>query len=123
MPFKANDSINTSIIPTRANSSLITPFLNPTIKNIINSKIIPTSNIFNRQLLKLKLSYKASILIIYVISIAFSAVSVLYITKNPEGAIAVYAVLMILLLFMIFKTDILYKHKNKSKKEDKNNKK
>ena len=80
----------------------------------------PDKEHFHHQLLKLKLSYKASILIIYAISIAFSAVSVLYITKNTEGAIAVYAVLMVLLLFMIFKTDILYKHKNK--KEEKNNK-
>lgn len=46
-PLNTNDNINTAIIPIRANASLITPFLNPTIKNIIKSNIIPTSNIFN----------------------------------------------------------------------------
>ncbi len=71
----------------------------------------PDKEHFHHQLLKLKFSTRASILIIYFINIMFSAVSVFYVMGYSKEAIGVYVLLMISLLFVIFKTDILYNHK------------
>ncbi len=73
---------------------------------------------FHHQLLKLKYSPTASILIIYFIDILFAIVSILFVVGDNKQAIAIYVVLMILLLFVVLKTDILYEHKKK--KEIKN---
>lgn len=73
---------------------------------------------FHHQLLKLKYSPTASILIIYFIDILFAIVSVLFVVGDNKQAIAIYVILMIMLLFVVLKTDILYEHKKK--KEIKN---
>ena len=65
------------------------------------------------ELLKMKYSPVASILIIYAIDITFAAVSILYVLGDNQIAIAIYVVLMILLLFIILRTDILFEHKKK----------
>ena len=67
----------------------------------------------NYQLLKMKYSPVASILIIYATDITFAAVSILYVLGDNQIAIAIYVVLMILLLFIILRTDILFEHKKK----------
>ena len=69
---------------------------------------------FHHQLLKMKYSPTKSILIIYVIDIAFASVSIFYILGDNQIAIAIYVVLMILLLFVILKTDVLFEHKKKN---------
>ncbi len=68
---------------------------------------------FHHQLLKMKYSPTKSILIIYAIDIAFAAVSIFYILGDNQIAIALYIVLMILLLFVVLKTDILFDHSKK----------
>ena len=74
---------------------------------------------FHHQLLKMKYSPTKSILIIYAIDIAFAAVSIFYVLGDNQIAIAIYVILMILLLFVILKTDILFEHKKKNKITDK----
>lgn len=68
---------------------------------------------FHHQLLKMKYSPTKSILIIYAIDIAFAAVSIFYILGDNQIAIAIYVALMILLLFVVLKTDILFDHSKK----------
>ena len=68
---------------------------------------------FHHQLLKMKYSPVASILIIYAIDIAFAVVSILYVLGDNQFAIAIYVILMILLLFIVLRTDILFEHKKK----------
>ena len=82
---------------------------------------------FHHQLLKMKYSPTKSILTIYAIDIAFALISILYILGDNQIAIAIYITLMILLLFVVLKTDILFDHSLKKKvimdaKEEKNNK-
>lgn len=72
---------------------------------------------FHHQLLKMKYSPVASILIIYAIDIIFAAVSILYVLGDNQLAIAIYVILMILLLFVILRTNILFDKKAKRKKE------
>lgn len=72
---------------------------------------------FHHQLLKMKYSPVASILIIYAIDILFAAISIFYCLGDNQIAIMIYVILMILLLFIVLKTDILFDHsKRKNKK-------
>ena len=68
---------------------------------------------FHHQLLKMRYSQTKSILIIYAIDIAFAVVSIFYILGDNQVAIAIYVALMILLLFVVLKTDILFDHSKK----------
>ena len=70
---------------------------------------------FHHQLLKMKYSPVASILIIYAIDISFASISILYTLGNEQIAIALYVILMILLLFVVLRTDILFELKKKKK--------
>lgn len=65
------------------------------------------------QLLNKTASVKKTVIIIYIINMLFSAVSVLYAIGKTDIAIFLYIILMIIAIIFIFKTDILYKHKEK----------
>ena len=75
----------------------------------------PDKEHFHHQLLKLNFSPRVSIIIIYLINILFAIVSIFYAIGNTQEAIVLYLILMLFLLFMILKTDILYKHKDDKK--------
>ncbi|MGN1338005.1 MAG: glycosyltransferase family 4 protein [Candidatus Coprovivens sp.] len=78
----------------------------------------PDKDHFHHQLLKMKFSVRTTVLMIYGINILFAAVSVFYVLGDAKIAIILYVLLMILLLFLVLKTDILFLH-DKSKKESK----
>ncbi len=72
------------------------------------------------QLLKMKFSIPATVLIIYGINILFASVSIFFVLGDQKIAMGIYVVLMLLLLFLVMKTDILFKHhKDEVKKEEK----
>ncbi len=75
----------------------------------------PDKEHLHHQLLKRTSSVKKTVLLIYFTNICFSIVSVLYSWGNTKSAMIIYAVLMVITLFFILKTDILYKHKKKDK--------
>lgn len=77
----------------------------------------PDREHFHHQLLKMKFSPRTSVLIIYLINILFAAVSVFYVLGDNYLAIILYVLLLILLLFIVLKTDILFDHKKGSKDE------
>lgn len=62
----------------------------------------------HHQLLKLKFSPRKTTLIIYLINIAFSSISVLYVVGYFNQAMIIYGILMIILIFFVLKTNILY---------------
>lgn len=68
------------------------------------------------QLLNKTSSVKKAVLIIYFVNILFSAVSILYAIGKTDIAMFLYILLMVIALIFIFKTDILYKHKDKQSK-------
>jgi len=70
----------------------------------------PDKDHFHHQLLKMKFSIRSTVLIIYAINILFASVSIFFVLGDSKMAIAVYVVLMILLLFLVLKTDILFNH-------------
>ncbi len=75
----------------------------------------PDKEHFHHQLLKMKFSPRTSVIIIYLINIAFAAVTIFYVLGDDKFAIVIYLLLIILLLFIVLKTDILFEH-NHSKK-------
>ena len=79
----------------------------------------PDREHFHHQLLKMKFSPKTSVLIIYLINILFATVSIFYVLGDNELAIILYVLLMILLLFIVLKTDILFDHKKRGSSDEK----
>ena len=68
----------------------------------------------HHQLLKMKFSTRKTIFIIYIINALFACVSILFAVGDSKQAIVIYVFLMILLLYIILKTDILFEHKEKN---------
>ena len=84
-----------------------------------NPLTTPDKEHFHHQLLKMQFSTRASLFIIYAVNISFALVSILYVLGNTEYAIALYVCLLVLFLFIVLKTDILFSHtkgKNQEKK-------
>ncbi len=63
---------------------------------------------FHHQLLKMNFSAKTSLLIIYFIEILFAAVSILYTLGDIKYAIILYIALMVVFVFIVMTTDILF---------------
>ncbi|MFI3260797.1 MAG: MraY family glycosyltransferase [bacterium] len=70
----------------------------------------PDKEHFHHQMLKMKFSTKVTVLIIYAINILFALVTIFFVLGDEELAMFIYVILMIILLFIVLKTDILYKH-------------
>ena len=85
------------------------------LRRLINHKKIgePDKQHFHHQLLKMKFSPRVSILIIYGINILFSAVSIFFVLGDNQVAMIIYIILMILLLYIVVNTDILFEHNKK----------
>lgn len=84
----------------------------------------PDKQHLHHQLLKMQFSTKASLLIIYAIDILFAGVSIFYTLGDTYYAIFIYVGLMIIFLFIVLKTDILFKRsKDKENGKSKKNKK
>ncbi|MCR5787605.1 MAG: undecaprenyl/decaprenyl-phosphate alpha-N-acetylglucosaminyl 1-phosphate transferase, partial [Bacilli bacterium] len=75
----------------------------------------PDREHFHHQLLKMKFSPRTSLIIIYMINMLFATVSIFYALGDNKFAIVIYVLLILLLLFIVLRTDILFDH-NKNKK-------
>ena len=75
----------------------------------------PDKEHFHHQLLKMKFTTKVTIFIIYTIDILFATASILYAVGNQQYAVIVYVLLLLILIFLILKTDILFEHTKKAK--------
>lgn len=76
----------------------------------------------HHQLLHMTSSQVKTVLIIYFINILFSIASVVYVVKNAKLGQIIYIILLILVLWLILTTDIIFdknRIKNKIKKEKK----
>lgn len=75
----------------------------------------PDKGHIHHQLLKMQFSTRTSLLIIYAIDILFAALSVFYALGDTYYVILIYVGLMIVFLFIVLKTDILFKHQKNTK--------
>lgn len=72
---------------------------------------VPDKEHLHHQLLKVSKSSKKTVLIIYGIDILCALISILYALGFNKVAIVLYLVLFGIILFTIYKTDILFKHR------------
>ncbi len=78
----------------------------------------PDREHFHHQFLKMQFSTRMSLFLIYIINILFALVSILYAIGFTDYAIALYISLMILFLFLVLKTDILFVHQKKDEEHE-----
>jgi len=103
---------------------LATPFIDVAfaiIRRILkgqNPFNTPDKNHLHHQFLKMQFSTRSSVLIIYVINLAFAAVSVLYALGHTDYAFILYFGLMIIFLFIVLKTEVLFKKDKAEEKKD-----
>ena len=76
----------------------------------------PDKSHIHHQLYKLNKSTKKTVLIMYGFDLICAAISILYALGDNKLAIILYFILLIITIFLIFKTDILFEHKPKKKK-------
>lgn len=77
----------------------------------------PDKEHFHHQLLKMKFSTRTTVLIIYFIDIAFAVTSVLITLGDNKIATYIYIGLVILLIIIVWRTDILFEHKRRKAKK------
>lgn len=84
------------------------------IRRTLQKKSIgePDKEHVHHQLLR-KLSTRKTILIIYIIDIIFSVVSILYAIGKKEEIVIFYIMLVFIVLYLIFKTNVIFKRVKK----------
>ena len=85
------------------------------LRRLINKKPIdePDKEHLHHQLLNLNLSHRNTVLVIYLIDILFAAAMLVYILYNNTIGIIMYAILFIIVLVFIMKTNIIFNHNKK----------
>lgn len=85
------------------------------LRRFINKKPIdePDKEHLHHQLLNLKLSHRNTVLVIYFIDILFAVAMLVYMLGNKTLGIIMYALLFILVLIFIMKTNIIIDHSKK----------
>ena len=75
----------------------------------------PDSSHIHHQLLRLNFSQRTTVLIIYFITMLFSGASIIYALFDKVLGYAIYGCLMIIMIFFVAKTDVLFEHKKRRK--------
>jgi UDP-GlcNAc:undecaprenyl-phosphate GlcNAc-1-phosphate transferase len=75
----------------------------------------------HHQILKKSNSQRKTVLTMYLINTLFAGVSIFYTLGNKKLSMGIYAVLLLLFVFLVLKTDILIEHKKDEKKGTKKN--
>ena len=90
------------------------------LRRFINHKPIsmPDKNHLHHQFLKKNFSQRRTVLTIYFIDLLFAVASILYVLGDFEDGLFIYAILFVIVLVLVLKTDIIFE---RNKKEDKDN--
>ena len=88
------------------------------LRRIINKKPIdePDKDHLHHQLLNLHLSHRDTVLVIYFVDILFATATLVYILYDNTIGIIIYAILFIVVLIFIMKTNIIINHDKKNTK-------
>ena len=87
------------------------------LRRVINKKPIgePDMQHLHHQLLKLNLSHRNTVLVIYFIDILFASAMLIYMLYDRTVGVIIYAILFIIVLVFILKTNIIVEHNHKKK--------
>lgn len=118
-----NITLTSVIIPILLLAIPIMDTLFAILRRAINHKPLgmPDKNHFHHQLLKLNLSKRKTVLLIYLIDILFAIASIIYAVGNRIlgtniYGIIIYVILLVLTILLIVKTNIIWNHDKKEKK-------
>lgn len=126
-----NITLTSVIVPILLLAIPIMDTLFAILRRLINHKPIgePDKNHFHHQLLKLNLSKRKTVILIYIIDILFAIASILYAIGNRMlgtniYGIVIYIILLVLTIVLVVRTNIIWDHdKLKEKKRNKKNNK
>lgn len=112
-----NVTLTTLLVPICLLAIPIMDTLFAILRRIINKKPIgePDKQHLHHQLLNLNLSHRDTVLVIYFIDILFATAMLIYILYNRIVGIVIYAILFIVVLLFILKTNIIIDHSKKNK--------
>ena len=87
------------------------------LRRLINKKPIdePDKEHLHHQLLNLHLSHRNTVLVIYFIDILFASAMLVYILYDNTIGVIMYAILFIMVLVFVMKTNIIFNHDKKDK--------
>lgn len=76
----------------------------------------PDKSHIHHQFLNMHFSYRTTVLIIYAIQILFAMASIEYVLRNRTVGYVLYAILVVIVLWLVLKTDVVFNHKDLEKK-------
>lgn len=114
-----NVTLTSLIIPILILAIPILDTLFAIIRRILKKKPINEADKehLHHQLMKLNLSHRKTVLVIYFVNILFALASIIYVLKHRELGICIYILLLILLIYIVCKTNIVFEPKTKNKEK------
>lgn len=108
-----NVTLTTLLVPVCLIAIPIMDTLFAILRRIINKKPIdePDKEHLHHQLLNLNLSHRNTVLVIYLIDSLFAIAMLVYVLYDNTIGVIIYAILFIIVLVFIMKTNIIFKHK------------
>lgn len=116
-----NVTFNSLVVPIIILAIPIFDTLFAILRRFIKGESIgtPDKEHLHHQLLKMKFSTRTTVLIIYAIDIAFAITSILITIGDNKIASYFYLGLVVLLIIIVWRTDILFEHKKRKKDHNK----
>ena len=118
-----NITLTSFIVPMLLLAIPIMDTLFAILRRLVNHKPLgePDKNHLHHQLLRLKLSQKKTVIIIYIVDLLFASASIVYAVGNSMlgsniYGMVIYAILFVLILLLILKTNIIWNHDKKKEK-------
>lgn len=112
-----NVTLTTLLVPICLLAIPIMDTLFAILRRVINKKPIgePDKQHLHHQLLNLNLSHRNTVLVIYFIDILFASAMLIYMLYDRMVGVIIYAILFIIVLVFILKTNIIVEHNHKKK--------
>ena len=112
-----NVTLTTLLIPICLLAIPIMDTLFAILRRVINKKPIgePDKQHLHHQLLKLNLSHRNTVLVIYFIDVLFASAMLIYMLYDRTVGVIIYAILFIIVFIFVLKTNIIIEHKHKEK--------
>ena len=76
----------------------------------------PDKSHIHHQILNMNLSYRGAVLLIYGIQILFAAASIVYVLQDRTLGYILYAILVVIVMLLVLKTDVVFDHKKLEEK-------
>jgi UDP-GlcNAc:undecaprenyl-phosphate/decaprenyl-phosphate GlcNAc-1-phosphate transferase len=111
-----NVTLSSFVIPVLILAVPILDTLFAIIRRILKKQSLstPDKQHLHHQLLNMNLGHRNTVIVIYIIDLLFAAASIIYVLKDPELGIIIYVVLLVIVIWVVSSTNIVFdKYKTK----------